>query len=164
MGKFSSWLTNSTWFLIRKLPCWTGETYFSSPIQSVALSETSLSYCFKMEWLGIKSRNLFHWDYQQAVLEWDFSEQGHYQWWQSSSWLSLRILVHEAAVVFKGHAHVQRKNCLTEGDLTSNLCKTALYYQAFLFLLLKPWNGQAEREKVTSEELVQIKQRISCKE
>lgn len=53
---------------------------------------------------------------------------------------------------------------LSYRDITSNLCKTAFYYQAFL-LFLKPWKGEAESQrKGDIRELVQVKQRMPCKE
>lgn len=141
-----SCLTNSTWFLRRKLPCWTGETHLSSPIQSVAVSEISLSEllledgvagnleqepapvglpagCAEMRLLRARALSVMTIQFMDVIKD-------------PGPWSSCG---------FQGtcQAHVQGDSCLTEGDVTSNLCETALYYQAFL--LLKPWNWESEK-------------------
>lgn len=143
-----SCLTNSTWFLIKKLPCWTGETHLSSPIQSMAVSEISLSELLLEDGVagnyeqepaplglpaGCGERRLL-----RARALWVMTIQFMVVIKDPGPWSS-------CGVQGTCQAHVQGKSCLTEGDITSNLCKTALYYQAFLFL--KPWNSQAESQR-----------------
>lgn len=64
-------------------------------------------------------------------------------------------------------AHVQGNSCLTEEDITSNLCKTALYYTRLFFsffLNLEVVSLRVREKVVVSEGLIQLKSRVRCKE